>query len=192
MATPALACSSQDQLHPVVSDARFVAPLGSHPVEFCRKHALVAGDNFRAAVRDDCARHALFRAPTQLRTNGRMAYQRVASLANERAGDRRAVSNITLHVCQSCAAIVDEQEIWSIKIQASPALTRYATAGARIECSTGNASNVMPQISVGARSLISWGLSILHFSMSATSSAARGPGRTRRFAVPMRDPDARV
>src|SRR6266850_8418280 len=34
-----------------------------------------------------------------------------------------------------------------------PALTRYPTAGERMECSTGNASNVIPQIFVGVRSL---------------------------------------
>lgn len=39
-------------------------------------------------------------------------------------------------------------------MHARPALTRYPTAGTRMECSTGNASNVMPQILVGVRSSI--------------------------------------
>src|SRR5205823_318998 len=37
---------------------------------------------------------------------------------------------------------------------ARPALMRYPTAGAKIECSTAKASNVTPQILVGTRSLI--------------------------------------
>jgi hypothetical protein len=41
-------------------------------------------------------------------------------------------------------------------MHARPAFTRYPTAGERTECSTGNTSNVIPQIFVGVRSLITW------------------------------------
>jgi len=47
-------------------------------------------------------------------------------------------------------------------MRARPALTRYPTAGARMECSTANASNVMPQIFVGVRSLITCRSSTRH------------------------------
>src|SRR5438874_8385132 len=39
-------------------------------------------------------------------------------------------------------------------MQARPALTRYPTAGARIECSTGKTSKLIPQILISVRSLI--------------------------------------
>ena len=58
---------------------------------------------------DDRAWHALFRAPTKLRANGRVANQRVASLSHERACQGRAVADVNLHAFERCDAIMDEE-----------------------------------------------------------------------------------
>src|SRR5207302_5559396 len=125
--------------------------------------ALVARDDLRTAMSDDRSRHALFRAPTKLHANGRVANQRVASLSHERACQGGAVANVNLHAFQRCDAIMDEEEIRPVKDVCRPALMRYPTAGAKIECSTAKASNVTPQILVGTRSLINRRSSIWQF-----------------------------
>jgi hypothetical protein len=60
------------------------ASLGGHDPEFRRELALVAGDNLRAAMRDDGSPYAFFFAPRQLGTNRRMANERFAKLDGER------------------------------------------------------------------------------------------------------------
>jgi len=77
---------SENQFHPVVGDTRFQAGLGGHCAEFCGKFALIGGDNFRTAMSNDGARHALLSAPRQLRTNRCMPDKTFSALANERAG----------------------------------------------------------------------------------------------------------
>src|SRR5437588_587941 len=82
---------------------------------FSPARALVARDDLRTAMSDDRARHALFRAPTKLRANGRVANQRVASLSHERACQGRAVADVNLHAFERCDAIMDEEEIRPVK-----------------------------------------------------------------------------
>src|SRR6266487_4472178 len=74
-------CSSQNQLHSIVGNARFEPAFDAHPAQLGCEATLIASDNLRAAMRDDCSRYALFRAPTQLRTDGRMPDEGVAALA---------------------------------------------------------------------------------------------------------------
>ena len=66
-------------------------------------------------MRDDCSRYALLRAPTQLRTDGRMPDEDVAALANERPRERCAVANVELHILQRCRALMNEKKIRPIK-----------------------------------------------------------------------------
>ena len=97
---------SQNQLHSVARDTRFDAALGTHRAEPRGKIALVAGHNLRPAVRDDDSRHALFRAPAELRANCRVSNEFIASLADERARKRRPVPDVNLHIFQRCGPIV--------------------------------------------------------------------------------------
>jgi len=48
------------QAHSIVGNAHVDATLGGHDPEFRRELALVAGDNLRAAMRDDGSRYASF------------------------------------------------------------------------------------------------------------------------------------
>src|SRR5205823_4560705 len=66
-------------------------------------------------------------------------------------------------------------------MQARPALTRYPTAGARIECSTGKTSKLIPQILISVRCFIrkhktTWG------------KANRSPARERYLYCERRRP----
>src|SRR5437868_14325374 len=106
---------TQNKLHPVVSDLRFDATLTRHRAKFQRQFALVANDDFRAAMSDDRARHAFFRAPTKLGPHSRVSDQPVASLANEGVCESGAIADVKLHTFQCCDAIVDEEKIWPIK-----------------------------------------------------------------------------
>ena len=74
--TPWPNLASQLELHSIVGNAHVDATLGSHDPEFRRELALVAGDNLRAAMRDDGSWYAFFFAPRQLGTNRRMANER--------------------------------------------------------------------------------------------------------------------
>ena len=76
-------CSSQNQLHPIVGNVRFEPAFNPYPGQLCCEARLIASDNLGAAMRDDYSRYALLRAPTQLRTDGRMPDEGVAALANE-------------------------------------------------------------------------------------------------------------
>jgi hypothetical protein len=87
----------------------------------------------------------------------------VAALANERPRECRAVPNVKLHILQRRRALMNEKKIRLIKNARSARVMRYPTAGARIECSTGKASKVMPQILVRFRSLIRCRSSMWHF-----------------------------
>ena len=55
--------NSHCYLHSIVIDAHFDTSLGGDGVDFRGDFACVATDNFRAAMRDDCAGHAFFLAP---------------------------------------------------------------------------------------------------------------------------------
>jgi hypothetical protein len=75
---------SENQLHPILSDARFDTALQGHPAEFCGDFTLVAVNNFQAAMGNDCSRHALLTAPCQLCANRCMPNQMFSALADER------------------------------------------------------------------------------------------------------------
>ena|SRR5437588_858800 len=64
---------------------------------------------------DDRARHAFFRAPTQLGAHRRVSDQPVASLANKGTSERGAIADVKLHFFQCCGAIVDEEKIRPVK-----------------------------------------------------------------------------
>ena len=149
----ALALSEND-FHPVVGNTCFEAGLGGDNAKLWDNFALVAGDNLRTAMGDDRVWHAFLSAPCQLRANRCMPNETFSALADEQAGQGCAVADVNLHAFERCRAIVDEDESRRVEIRACPALTRYPTAGARMECSTGNASNRMPEIFVGVRSLM--------------------------------------
>lgn len=91
--------------------ARFDTTLGAHRVEARGEIALVAGDNFRAAVSDNGSRHTRFRAPADLHADSRTPDQPFAPLANERAGEGRAVANVNAHVFQCGRSTVNENQI---------------------------------------------------------------------------------
>src|SRR5207237_10606241 len=82
---------TQNKLHPVVSDLRFDAALTRHRAKFRRQFALVATDDFRAAMSDDRSRHAFFRAPTELGAHSRVPNEPVAAPANKRTSKRGTV-----------------------------------------------------------------------------------------------------
>src|SRR5437870_2101756 len=64
---------------------------------------------------DDHARHAFFRAPTELGPHSRVSDQPVASLANEGVCESGAIADVKLHTFQRCDAIADEEKIRPIK-----------------------------------------------------------------------------
>ena len=118
----ALACESDvahvfghHQFQSIVSEACFDATCACHIANFRRNFLFVAAHNFRPAMRNDGSRHAFLPAPAELRPNRRMTDQRIATLANERARERRAVADVNLHASERCRAVVNEQEIGPIK-----------------------------------------------------------------------------
>src|SRR5436305_6442940 len=64
---------------------------------------------------DDRARHAFFRAPTELGAHSGVSNQPVASLANEGACESGAITDVKLHPCLGSGAIVDEEKIRPVK-----------------------------------------------------------------------------
>src|SRR6266550_1409162 len=118
--SPWLNFASQFELHSIISNAHVDATLGGHDPEFRTKLALVAGDNLRAAMRDDGSRYAFFFAPRQLGTNRRMANERFAAFANERARDRGAIADVKLHAVQRCIALVNEDEVGRVENARAP------------------------------------------------------------------------
>src|SRR5207249_10057691 len=64
---------------------------------------------------NDRPRHALFRAPAELRANGRMPDESVATSADERALDRCAVANVDLDIFYRCGAIVNKKQIRTVE-----------------------------------------------------------------------------
>src|SRR4029453_13814184 len=66
-------------------------------------------------MRDDGLRDAFFFAPCQLRSNRRMANERLTTPPNERARHSGAIANINLHVFQRRNAIMDKHKIRNIK-----------------------------------------------------------------------------
>jgi len=81
-----------------VGDLCFDPYVPSYRRDCLSKGALVTGDNLRTAMSNDRPRHALFRAPAELRANGRMPDESVATSADERALDRCAVANVDLDI----------------------------------------------------------------------------------------------
>src|SRR5581483_4669072 len=85
--------SSQRQLHSIVGDAHFDTSFGGHGTKFCGQFTLVAGDNLRAAMRNDGSRNAFFFAPRQLSAKGRMADECFAASSDKRTRHRGAVAD---------------------------------------------------------------------------------------------------
>src|SRR5207248_7498716 len=86
-----------------------------HRAKFRRQFALVAINDFRAAMSDDRSRHAFFRAPTELGSHSGVSDQPVASLANKGVCESGAIADVKLHTFQGCDAIVDEEKVRSVK-----------------------------------------------------------------------------
>src|SRR5258708_3123500 len=63
----------QRDFHSIVRDPDLNTGFGSDGAKPGGDFALVACDDFRTAMRDDCARHALFLAPGELGANRRVA-----------------------------------------------------------------------------------------------------------------------
>src|SRR6266705_4754842 len=108
------------QLHSIVSDTHVDTALGSDDAELRCDFAFVVIDNFRAAMGDDCARHALFLTPRQLGANRRVTDERFAASANERAHNGSAIANVKLDAVQSSLAFVDEDEVWRVENPSAP------------------------------------------------------------------------
>ena len=98
-----------------MGNARFEPAFDAHPAQLGCEATLIASDNLRAAMRDDCSRYALFRAPTELRADSSMPDEPMPPLANERARECRAVANVKLHILQPRRARMNEKKIRPIK-----------------------------------------------------------------------------
>ena len=64
--------ASQRDFHPIISDAHVHTALCRDGAQAGENFPLVASDDFRAAMSDNGARHALFLAPRELCPNGRV------------------------------------------------------------------------------------------------------------------------
>ena len=145
---------SQLQLHSIIGNAHVDATLGGHNPQFRRELALVAGDNLRAAMRDDGSRYAFFFAPRKLGANRGMANHCFAAFPNERARYSRAITNVNLDVFQRRSAIVNKYEIGNVKNAGAPCTDAISYSrsknrmfnGERLKCDAANL--------VGVRSLI--------------------------------------
>src|SRR5437667_4842826 len=71
---------------------------------------------------DDGPGDSLFRAPSQLRPNRRMADESLSAPANERARERRTVADVNLYVFKRCGPVANEHEVWRVEY-ARPART---------------------------------------------------------------------
>src|SRR5262249_36064113 len=75
-ARPTVTCAadslSQLHFHSVIRDTHINTSLIGHRVDPGRDLTLVAGHNFRSAMRDHCPRYTCFLAPCQLRPNRRV------------------------------------------------------------------------------------------------------------------------
>lgn len=78
-----------------------------------------------------------------------MADEDAVTTAKDRAGDGGAVANVEVDPREGGLWIRDPGDIGKVDEGERPSPTRYATAGARSECSTGNASNRSPASSNG-------------------------------------------
>src|SRR6266480_472060 len=107
----ALSLLSQRQFHSIIGDAHVHTALLRDGAQVCENFALVAGDNFRAAVRDNSARNPLFLAPRELCPNRRVTDERFAASANERAHNSRAIADVNLHTYQCRSPFVNVYEI---------------------------------------------------------------------------------
>ena len=86
------------------------AALGGNRAKLRPKQALIAVTNFRAAMGDNRPGNSLFCAPTKLRPDGRVPYQRVAPLSDERAGERCTVTDVNLHAFQCGGPIMNVEQ----------------------------------------------------------------------------------
>src|SRR6187399_1550539 len=91
-----------------------------------------------------------------------MANERFVASSNERMRYGSAIANVNLHIFQSRSAVMDKHEIRNVKDRRTTGAHTISDSGARMECSTENASNVMPQILVGVRSSITCLSSMRH------------------------------
>jgi hypothetical protein len=137
---------SQLQLHSILGNAHVDATLGGHGPQFRRELVLVAGDNLRAAMRDDGSRYAFFFAPRQLGANRGMANECFAAFPNERARYSRAITNINLDVLERRSAIVNKYEIGNVKNAGAPCAEAISDSrsknrmfnGERLKCDAAN------------------------------------------------------
>lgn len=104
---------------------------------------------------DNCPRHVLFRALTELRANSRMPNEPVAALANEEARECGAVANVKLHIFERRRALRNKKEIGPVK-NANVARADAVSDGRSQDrvFNRWKASKVIPQIFAGRRSLI--------------------------------------
>jgi hypothetical protein len=63
----------EGNFHAIVGDANLDTTLGAHRLKFRCESAFIAGNDFRAAVREYCAGHSLFHAPAELRLDRSVA-----------------------------------------------------------------------------------------------------------------------
>src|SRR4030095_6919748 len=101
-------------------------------------------------------------APRKLCANRRMTNQRFATPPNERVRYSGAIANVNLDVLQRLSAFMDKYKIRSIKN--TPTTSAHAVSNGRRKQGmfNQNASNVMLQIFVSVRSLISCRSSMRH------------------------------
>src|SRR5438105_10665912 len=112
--------ASQLHFHSIIGDPHFNTALGGDAAELRRDLAFVAIDNVRAAMGDDCARHALFLTPRQLGANRRVTDECFAASANERAHNGSAIANVKLDAVQCSLPLVDEDEVWRVENPSAP------------------------------------------------------------------------
>src|SRR5881296_2856909 len=98
-----------------MGDAHIHTALCRNSAQVCENFALVASDDFRAAVSDNGAVNALFLAPGELRAHRRMTDQCFAAPANERACERGAVADVNSNAIQRSLAFVDKDEVGRVE-----------------------------------------------------------------------------
>src|SRR5437762_2592046 len=113
---------SQRHFHSIVRDAHLDTAFGSNGAKLCGDFALVACDDFRSAMRDNGARHALFFTPGELRADRRMTDQCFAAPANERARERGAVADVNSNAIQRSLAFVNKDQVRRVEDARTPCI----------------------------------------------------------------------
>src|SRR6266480_3993112 len=120
--TRPLVAFDKRQVHSIVRDAHLDTAFGSNGAKLCGDFALVACDDFRSAMRDNGARHALFFTPGELRADRRMTDQCFAAPPNERECERGAVADVNSNAIQRSLAFVNKDQVRRVEDARTPCI----------------------------------------------------------------------